>query len=58
MASTSSLTMTFSTNSGVTAHRWILSARPSLVWIVAMLGFTRTVWIPSSFRALMACEPE
>ncbi len=58
MASTSSLTMIRSTNSGVTAVRWMRSASPSLVWIVAMLGLMRTVLMPSSLKALMACEPE
>jgi hypothetical protein len=31
---------------------------PSLVWIVAMFGFRSTVKTPSSFSALIACEPE
>ena len=47
-----------STNSGVTAVRWSLSAIPSLVWMVAMLGLMSTVAMPSSLRALMACVPE
>jgi len=28
------------------------------VWIVAILGFTNTVLIPSSDKALRHCEPE
>jgi len=31
---------------------------PSDVWIVAIFGLTRTVWIPISLRALRHCEPE
>jgi hypothetical protein len=38
--------------------RWSLSAIPSLVWMVAMLGLMSTVATPSSLRALMACVPE
>jgi hypothetical protein len=57
-ASTSSLTSIRSTNSGVTAVRWSLSAIPSLVWMVAMFGLMSTVAMPSSLRALIACVPE
>lgn len=37
-------------------RKYTLSASPFDVWTVAMLGFTNTVWIPSSFRALTACK--
>jgi hypothetical protein len=46
------------TNSGVTGRKWILSAILSSVWMVAMLGLTRTERIPSSLRALRHWLPE
>ncbi len=58
IASTSSFWMTSSTTSGSTGRKYTLSAIASLVWMVAMLGLMRTVWMPSSRSALMACEPE
>ena len=50
--------MTFSTKKGVTGRKYILSATPSEVCTVAMLGLISTVLMPSSLRALRAWEPE
>ena len=44
--------MTRSTKYGVTGRKYILSANPSEVCTVAMLGLIRTVAMPSSLRAL------
>ncbi len=49
--------MTFSTKNGVTGRKYTLSATPSEVCTVAMLGLIRTVSMPSSRRAFSACEP-
>ena len=53
-----SFAMTFSTKKGVTGRKYILSATPSEVCTVAMLGLISTVLMPSSLRALRAWEPE
>ena len=51
--------ITFSTFSASTGSRYSLSAEPAgAVCTVAMLGLTSTTWMPSSFKALIACEPE
>ena len=52
-----SFSMTFSTKYGVTGRKYILSATPSEVCTVAMLGLISTVLMPSSLRAFRACEP-
>ena len=58
MESGLSFWITFSVNSAVTGRKYVASAMPSEVCTVAMLGLMRTVWMPSSFRALSAWEPE
>ena len=50
--------ITFSTKYGVTGKKYILSATPSEVCTVAILGLISTVSTFSSFNALSACEPE
>ena len=52
-----SLSSTRFTKSGVTGRKYTLFARFLLVCTVAMFGFISTTSRPSSFIALMACEP-
>jgi hypothetical protein len=58
MASGRSRSITCATNSGVTGRKYTRSASAAEVWMVAMLGFTSTVAMPSSFSALIAWLPE
>ncbi len=58
IASGFSFSITRSTNSGVTGTKYTPSARPQLVWFVAMFGLMRITFLPSSLNALIAWLPE
>ena len=58
MASGASCSMTLVTDSRFTGTKWMRPENCSLVWMVAMLGLTRTDSTPSSFRALRHWLPE